>query len=130
MGETVAEDKLDEYQKAMEEKLKGYKDDLKPTGDELKQEYEDFGKKLKHLVKRKMKFAVRTPSAALAVRGTEFLVIEDKLRGTEIIVLEDCVEVRGAKEEETAVVNAGHRAAVMVDGGLIGDLLKMQRWWL
>lgn len=133
----VAIDKLDEYQKMMDEKIRAYKEDLKTVSDELKQRivetYEDYEKDLRRWAKRMKKFEVRTPSAITSTRGTIFLVFEDKKMGTEIIVLEGSVEMKGVKGEKTIIVNAGHRVAVTEDGILLDpekiDLSKTERWW-
>jgi len=123
----VSVEKMENYQKMMEEKIKAYKEDLKTVKDEVKQkivdEYEsinksidEFQKKTK-LYKRK-RFEVRTAMAVCAVRGTQFLVYEDEKKGTEVIVLEGSVELKSKNENRIVVVNEGYRVVAVKDGKL------------
>jgi ferric-dicitrate binding protein FerR (iron transport regulator) len=79
------------------------------------------------------KFEVRTGSAVVADRGTQFLVYEDEKKGTEVVVLEGGVEIKSKNENRTIVVNEGYRAAVAKDGKLSEpekiDIANLERWW-
>lgn len=79
---------------------------------------------------------VRTPSCALASRGTKFLVSTDDSAGTEIVVLEDSVAVRRAHEsigDVTLMVNEGYRIKVSANGIFSKpekiDTTEIERWW-
>jgi hypothetical protein len=130
----IAVEKMDEYQKKMEESIRAYREDAQTVKDaelvELVQAYNTF---IKGQQSRWKKFGVRTPAAAVGARGTKFLVFEDDMKGTELIVLEGSVEMKGTKGEKTIIVNAGHRATATKDGVLSGpekiDLTTMHKWW-
>ena len=134
----ISVEKLENYQKMMEEKIKAYKEDLKTVKDETKQkivdEYESMSISLKKAsVRFAKKFEVRTNTTVMTVRGTQFLVYEDEKTGTEIIVLGGSVEMRGTKGEKTIIVNAGYKGTA-TKGGILSDpekidLSKIERWW-
>ncbi|MCJ7618385.1 MAG: FecR family protein, partial [Desulfobacterales bacterium] len=131
----VSVEKVENYQKKMEEKIKEYKEDLKTVKDATKQEklnaYENYLKGLKLRVKKK--FEVLTNTSVMTVRGTGFLVYEDDIKGTEVVVLEGGVELKSKNETRTVMVNEGYRAAVAKDGILSGpekiDIANLERWW-
>jgi len=120
-------EKMDEYLKMLDEKLKKYKEDIS----NIPKDYEKFVKGLK--VHAQKKFEVRTQGGGGAVRGTEFLVFEDNKTGTEIIVLEGSVEMYGVKGEKTIIVNAGNKGTVTKDGKLSEpekiDISNLEKWW-
>ncbi len=129
---------LENYQKMMEAKIKAYKEDLKTVKDETKQkivdEYESILISIKKAsVRFAKKFEVRTGSAVVADRGTQFLVYEDEKKGTEVVVLEGSVEMKGTKGEKIIIINAGYKGTVTKDGKLSEpekiDLSKMEGWW-
>jgi hypothetical protein len=131
-------EKVENYQKMMEEKIKAYKEDLKTVKDETKQkivdEYESMPISLKKaLVRFAKKFEVLTNTSVIAVRGTQFLVYEDEKKGTEVVVLEGSVEMRGTKGEKIIIVNSGYKGTVTKGGKLSEpekiDLSKIERWW-
>jgi hypothetical protein len=131
----ISVEKVENYQKLIEEKIKEYGEDLKILKDATKQEkfkaYKNYLKELALLTRSK--YEVRTPTYVLAIRGTEFLVFENDKTGMKLIVLEGSVEMRGIKEEKIIIVNAGYRASITKDGVLSEieniDLLKIDRWW-
>ncbi|MCX6328332.1 MAG: FecR family protein [Bacteroidia bacterium] len=128
-------EKLENYQATMEEKINAYKEDLKTVKDEFKKkmvdEYDSIKKHTKEYITKK--FEVRTPACAVAVRATQFLVYNDEEKGTELIVIEGSVEMKGIKEGNTIIVNAGYKAIVTKDGILSDpkkiDLTTIERWW-
>jgi hypothetical protein len=81
----------------------------------------------------KRKFEVRTPSAALAVRGTRFVVTVIDENTTELLVIDGSVEF----------TSSGTAGSVMVDGGRVCrvnknhapaaampcDTLNINKWW-
>jgi hypothetical protein len=75
---------------------------------------------VKKLEKRMKKFEVRTPTAILAVRGTDFAVHLDGGRGTELRVFAGAVEFRPVGRAQPLVVNAGQRMAAAPDGTIAG----------
>lgn len=126
----IAVEKMDEYLKMLDEKLKEYKEDIS----NIPEENEKFIKRLRaHIQHIQKKFEVRTQGGGGAVRGTEFLVFEDDKTGTEIIVLEGSVEMKGTKGEKTTIVNAGYKGTATKDGILSDpekiDLSNLERWW-
>ena len=146
----VGLDKLDDYRKMMEEKIKTYKEDAATVKDEVIQkivdkyeEKKDRYEKLKSGRYHSMepmggllwsdRPLIRTPCAVAAERGTKFLVFEDEKAGTELIVLEGGVDVNAIKGNESASVDAGYRIRVTKDGVISKpvkiDLEKIKRWW-
>ena len=134
----ISVEKVENFQKMMEEKIKAYKEDLKTVNDATKQEkinaYENYLKGLKSSMQNmRKKFEIKTPATVSAPRGTQFLVYEDEKKGTELIVIEGDVELKSKNETRTVVVNEGYRAAVSKDGKLseLGkiDLSNLERWW-
>ena len=134
----ISVEKVENYQKMMEEKIKAYKEDLKTVNDATKQEkinaYENYLKGLKSRMQNmRKKFEIQTPATVSSPRGTQFLVYEDEKKGTEVVVLEGVVELKSKNENKTVVVNEGYRAAVAKDGKFSEpekiDLSKIERWW-
>ena len=146
----IAVNKLDEYRKMFEEKLKSYKELENPSTvkDVLMQEIaEEYGQKKDRIEKVKSgKYdtygvlgplgsapLIRTPCVAIAIRGTKILVFEDEKTGTELIVLEGVVDVKATKGEESIPVDAGYRIWATKDGVISKpekiDLKKIKRWW-
>lgn len=130
----ISVEKLENYQRMMEEKIKAYKEDLKTVKDETKQKIVDEYESIENAVARfRRKFEVRTSGAICVVRGTQFLVYEDDMKGTEVVVLEGGVELKSKNENRTVVVNEGYRAAVAKDGKLSEpekiDSSNLERWW-
>ena len=142
--------KLDEYRKMFEEKLRSYKEMENPATakdvliQEIATEYykkKDRWKKVESGEYQPMGFLgplgsaplIRTPTVAVAVRGTEFIVFEQEGAGTEIIVLEGTVEVRAIKKEGSVSVTSGYAVRVAKEGAISKpekiDLFKIDRWW-
>jgi len=131
----ISVEKVENYQKMMEEKIKAYKEDLRTVNDATKQEklnaYENYLKGLK--LRWKKKFEVHTNTTVMTVRGTQFLVYEDETKGTELIVLEGIVEMRGIKGDKTIVVEEGYKCTA-TKGGILSDpekidIANLERWW-
>jgi hypothetical protein len=121
----MAVDKVDDYVKMLDEKLKEYKEN---------NSVEQSIRKLKaEIIRWSKKFEVLTAGGGGAVRGTKFLVFEDDKTGTEIIVLEGSVEMKGIKGERTIVVHEGNKGAVTRDGKLSEpekiDISNVEKWW-
>ena len=146
----IAVNKLDEYRKMFEEKLKSYKELENPSTvkDVLMQEIaEEYEQKKDHIEKVKSGEydtygflgplgsapLIRTPCVATAIRGTKLLVFEDEKTGTEVVVLEGTVDVKAIKGDESIPVDAGYRIRVTKDGAISKpekiDLMKIEKWW-
>jgi len=78
-------------------------------------------------------FKVHTPTVAVAVRGTQFLLSEVEGKGTEVIVFEGSIELSDLKGRKTVIVSAGYKAEVPVNGIPLEpykvDLTKIEKWW-
>lgn len=123
----IAVEKMDEYLKMLNEKFKEYKEKISTIPEDI----ENYLRRMNAKMERKCK--VRTPTAVIGPRGTEFLVFEDEKTGTELIVLEGSVELKGTKGEKSIIINAGYRGTATKDGRLSDpgkiDLSKIERWW-
>jgi len=134
----ISVEKVENYQKMMEEKIKAYKEDLRTVKDATKQEklnaYENYLKGLKSRMQNiGKKFEIKTPATVSSPRGNQFLVYEDETKGTELIVLEGIVEMRGIKGDKTIVVDEGHKCTA-TKGGILSDpekidMSNLERWW-
>lgn len=128
-------DKLDEYRQKIEDKLVSLKNDAATVAgadiSEISKAYENLLKSLS--IKMKNRFQVRTPTVALAVRGTRFIVTEDKQAGTEVIVLDGLVEVSGGNGQQPVSIPGGYIARIGADGDIIGprqtDVTAIEPWW-
>jgi len=130
----ISVEKLENYQKMMEEKIKAYNEDLKTVKDETKQKIVDKYESIKKaFANYTRKFEVRTSGAICVVRGTQLLVYEDEKKGTEVVVLEGRVDLKSKNKNRTVVVNEGYRAVVAKDGKLSEpekiDISNLERWW-
>jgi len=146
----IAVNKLDEYRKMIEEKLKSYKELENPSTvkdvlmQEIAEEYEQKKDRIEKVKSGKYDTygvlgplgsapLIRTPCVAIAIRGTKLLVFENETKGTRIIVLEGTVDVKTIKEDEIFSVDAGYRIRASKDGVISNpekiDLMKMERWW-
>ncbi|MCK4994281.1 MAG: FecR domain-containing protein [Candidatus Omnitrophica bacterium] len=79
-------------------------------------------KKIKKKIKEYLDnhpYMVRTPTAAIAIRGTEFAVFVDKSKATDIFVFEGSVEVidvNDKDEKNIVIVNEGYQVHVTGQG--------------
>ena len=76
-----------------------------------------FGRLRVALLKYSNKFEVRTPSIAIAVRGTDFSVLASPTL-TRIEVFKGVVQVRALEGTQTVEVHAGESCEVLKDGGI------------
>lgn len=87
--------------------------------------------KIERLAQRR--FAVRTPTAIVGVRGTEFLLETTVEGASALVVLHGEVEFGPAEKETRISVRQGERAILSADGTLRGpeviDLKTLQPWW-
>jgi len=146
----IAVNKLDEYRKMFEGKLKSYKELENPSTvkhvlmQEIAEEYEQKKDRIEKVKSGKYHTygvlgplgsapLIRTPCAAIAIRGTKLLVFEDERTGTELIVLEGVVDVKAIKGDEIFSVDAGYKIGVTKDGVISKpekiDLKKIKKWW-
>ncbi|MBW2599218.1 MAG: hypothetical protein JRC60_03795 [Deltaproteobacteria bacterium] len=129
----IGVDKLDEYQKMMEDKISRYKSDAALVKDEVVGKLVEEHEKLQERMKKARKGGyspqdplslwpllptplVRTSGFSGAVRGTKFLVFEDEKAGSELIVLEGVVDVKAIKGDKTFPVDAGYSVRAIKDG--------------
>lgn len=124
---SVGVEKLEEYQERLEERLKYSRNPKERSS------LERMLIKLKVTILKKLrKLEVRTPSFAMSIRGTRFLVYVNDQAGTEVIVLEGAVELKNANEGKTVVVESGYRVVSTKDGRLPEpekiDLSKYGKW--
>ena len=146
----IAVNKLDEYRKMFEEKLKSYKELENPSTvkdvlmQEIAEEYEEKKDRVEKVKSGKYDTygflgplgsapLIRTTGGTCSIRSTKFLVFEDEKAGTELTVLEGVVDVKATKGDEIFSVDAGYRIRVS-RGGVISkpekiDLKKIKRWW-
>jgi len=66
--------------------------------------------------KAEREFEAQTPTVIVAIRGTEFLLLETEGFGTEVIIFKGTVEVYSPKKNKTVVIGPGYKVEVMSDG--------------
>jgi hypothetical protein len=119
--------KINDYEQKMQ---KEYEENKQNPGF-ISEAYEQMLGALRAKVQKK--FKVRTPSFAMAIRGTEFIVNSVKGSGSELIVIEGTVEAQSLKDSGTILVNANQKAVINNDGALSGpleiDISKLAKWW-
>lgn len=139
----MAVDKADDYYKMLKEKYKpdiqtikeadseDYKNALKLYNQYLQTikdaDTEDY-KKAKWLFE--MRLWLNSPNAAVAVRGTKFVVELKENKATEVTVLEGIVDVSDRKGEKKVAVEGGYKVIATSDG--ISEPQKFEniaRWW-
>jgi len=83
--------------------------------------------------KWKRKFEIRTPCAALAIRGTTFSVSQDSLIGTTLIVTEGLVDLTGLLMGQKITIEAGYKGIVNTSGEIRGPIRvegsEIEKWW-
>lgn len=96
--------------------------------DEIERYVEAMRKRLKK------KFEIRTPTAVMARRGTDFTVSVNDLLETEVVVMEGSVDLMGIGKDTSIVIEAGYTGRVSVTGLVSGpektDLEKIEKWWI
>jgi len=122
--------RIDEYEKELIDEYEEYKKDIQVIDKSLEQTFGYIRAKTK---KYANKFEVRTPTVAVAIRGTEFLVNSNDDLSTEIIVLEGTVEMKAINGNKTILINAGQKGIVNGEGILSEptqiDVTKLEKWW-
>lgn len=85
------------------------------------------------LCKVRRKFEVRTPAAAIAVRGTEFLLRQIPGKPASVVVIDGTVAFSDIKGEKTVLVAAGQQSYLLPDGTPAepakANLQEMKKWW-
>lgn len=110
----IGVEKLDIYDKALGKKIEAYEADLKTVKDEVKQKIVNVYRA--KLEKIRKKFEVRTPSFAMSIRATRFIVRLDGAERSEVIMLEGSVEVKPVNAAKRFVVEAGYKTVFSADG--------------
>ncbi len=81
----------------------------------------------------KKKIEIRTPTVAIAVRGTIFTLSEDSLKGTELIVMEGSVELTELKSGKSIIVEGGNKGNIITNGEISEpikiDISSIEKWW-
>ncbi len=79
------------------------------------------------------KFEIRTPSCAVAVRGTEFVLREVPGKPTAVVVIDGTVAFSDIKGKKTVLVGAGQQSYLLPDGTPAeptkANLQEMKKWW-
>lgn len=99
----------------------------------------DYTKETLENLKRDVKTAlikklqVRTPTAIIANRGTDFTVSVNDLLETEVIVFEGSVDIKGIGNESSTIIEAGFRGRVSISGSVAQpekiNLDSIKKWW-
>lgn len=80
--------------------------------------------------KAEREFEAQTPTVIVAIRGTDFLLLETEGVGTEVIVFKGTVEVHSPKKNKTVAIGQGYKVEVTPDGLFLEphkvDLLKRE----
>ena len=86
---------------------------------------------IRSLVRRK--FEVRTPTCAVAVRGTQFVLREIPGKPTSVVVIDGTVAFSDIKGTKTVLVGAGQQSYLLPDGTPAepakANLQEMKKWW-
>jgi hypothetical protein len=119
--------KINDYEQKMQKEY----EENKQNPAFISEAYEQMIGALRAKVQKK--FSVRTPTFAMAIRGTEFVVNSVDGAGSELIVIEGTVEAESLKDSGTILVNANQKAVIDSDGVLSGpqeiDISKLAKWW-
>ncbi len=100
------------FQEQIADKTMDIKDDLSNT----------VGKIQRAVGRKLSKMGVRTPSAALAIRGTEFAINVDEFDNTEVNVKNGIVDLSGNLMNGTITLTAGTKGIVKGTGEIVGPL--------
>ncbi|HLP72325.1 MAG TPA: hypothetical protein VK155_05435 [Bacteroidales bacterium] len=102
------------------EKYAEYQEKLISEADKLKKQFDK-------------KYNMRTPSCALAVRGTEFTVNVDSIGKTVVFVFEGIVELTDNNHQAFIILTANTKGIVKDTGGISGPLTikdeEKTNWW-
>lgn len=79
------------------------------------------------------KFEMRTPSCALAVRGTEFTVEVDSMKNSIVIVHEGVVDIANKSGKNKITLTSATKAFINPEGEMIGPFMikepEWEKWW-
>jgi hypothetical protein len=79
------------------------------------------------------KFEIRTPTAVLAVRGTEFVLREIPGKPASVVVIDGTVAFSDIKGQKTVLVGAGQQSYLLPGGSPAeptkANLQEMRKWW-
>jgi hypothetical protein len=85
------------------------------------------------LCKLRRKLEVRTPTVAVAVRGTEFVLREIPGKPASVVVIDGTVAFSDIKGTKTVLVGAGQQSYLLPDGTpsepAKANLQEMKKWW-
>jgi ferric-dicitrate binding protein FerR (iron transport regulator) len=85
------------------------------------------------LCKVRRKFEIRTPGAAVAVRGTEFVLREIPGKPASVVVIDGTVAFSDINGAKTVLVGPGQQSYLLPDGTPAepakANLQEMKKWW-
>ena len=123
-----AVEKMDDFTNMLQEKTKPFGSDFLTVANVSEKEYEAVIKSLR--ARAQNKFEVRTPSWAMAVRGTRFSVELKNEETTEITVFEGSVEAGDLKGEKRVLVEEGFKVIITKDGiSAPQKITETDKWW-
>jgi hypothetical protein len=112
---------LDAFEKALEQKIKAYENDLKAVKDEFKQQMvSQYRAARKSIFQYRKRFEIRTPCVAGATRSTRFSVEVDAVGNSIVVVTEGSFELMPLKGAEKVIVSAGEKVFV----SKVGEISK------
>ena len=115
-------DKSDEYLQKVKDYIERYKEDLKTIKGWTEEKMKEYGLK-------GHRYSIKTITAVLGIRGTEFTVETNKTRFTKISVIEGSVEVSLTGKNEVTEIPEGYEA--IINGEILTKrkIEKLEKWW-
>lgn len=121
-----------EKKDAFEKRMKEMYENLKQEVGSLPEDYDQFIKKQRARVQRKLEIRNRNGGGG-AVRGTELVVNSSDELGTEILVLEGSVEMFSKDRVQIVKLESGQKGIIKSNGQLSDpiniDLKSIYKWW-
>lgn len=110
----------------VEEKVAEYKEEFITQSDKAKNE-------LMKELRKKFQPEIRTGTAVLAIRGTEFTINVDTIGNTEVLVFKGEVDLTGLLIENKISLTEGYKGIVKRNGEIIGPTVfeknELEFWW-
>jgi hypothetical protein len=115
-------DKSDEYLQKVKDYIERYKEDLKTIKGWTEEKMKEYGLK-------GHRYSIKTITAVLGIRGTEFTVETNKTGFTKISVIEGSVEVSLTGKNEVTEIPEGYEA--IINGEILTKrkIEKLEKWW-
>jgi hypothetical protein len=115
-------DKSDEYLQKVKDYIERYKEDLKTIKGWTEEKMKEYGLK-------GHRYSIKTITAVLGIRGTEFTVETNKTRFTKISVIEGSVEVSLTGKNEVTEIPEGYEAIINGETLTKRKIEKLEKWW-